>query len=96
MLESLFNKVAEIFEIQNRLQHTYFPVNIAKFLRTAFFYRTSLVAASEKTWVSEIAHYVIVLLHMYYFNDIRLYLIWILYICLGFNVNLIYIILLSN
>ena len=36
MLESLFGKVAG---------HRCFPVNIAKFLRTAF-YRTPLVAAS--------------------------------------------------
>ena len=28
-------------------QHRCFPVNIAKFLRTASFYRTPLVAASE-------------------------------------------------
>ena len=37
-LESLFNKVAGIKAysfIKKRLQHRYFPVNIAKFLRTA-------------------------------------------------------------
>ena len=31
--------------VKKRLQHKYFPVNIAKFLRAAFFYRTPLVAA---------------------------------------------------
>ena len=40
VLESLFNKVAELKGcsfIKQRLQHRYFHVNIAKFLRTAFF-----------------------------------------------------------
>ena len=32
--------------IKNRLQHSYFPVNIAKYLRTGFFYRTLQVADS--------------------------------------------------
>ena len=32
--------------LKKRLQHRCFPVNIAKFLRTAFFYRTPLVATS--------------------------------------------------
>ena len=35
VLESLFNKVAGI-RLQKRLEHRCFPVNIAKFLRTAF------------------------------------------------------------
>ena len=34
MLESVFDKVAGL--IKNRLQHRYFPVNIVKFLGTAF------------------------------------------------------------
>ena len=40
VLESLFNKVAELKGcsfIKQRLQHRYFHVNIAKILRTAFF-----------------------------------------------------------
>ena len=32
---------------KKRFQHWYFSVNFAKFLRTTFFYRTPLVAASE-------------------------------------------------
>ena len=39
VLESLF--------IKKKLQHRCFPVNIAKFLRTDFSYRTPMVAASE-------------------------------------------------
>ena len=31
-----FSKIALKFFIKKRLQHRYFPVNIAKFLRTAF------------------------------------------------------------
>ena len=48
MLESLFNKVADLKAynfIKKRFQHRCFPVTIAKFLK-AFFYRTPLVAAS--------------------------------------------------
>ena len=48
VLESLFNKVAGLNTcnfIKKRLRHRYFPVNIAKSLRTAS-YRASLVAAS--------------------------------------------------
>ena len=40
VLESLFNKVAGLdacIFIKKRKQHRYFPVNIAKFSRTAFF-----------------------------------------------------------
>ena len=38
VLESLFNKVAEAFNLnKKRLQHKCFPVNTAKFLITAFF-----------------------------------------------------------
>ena len=51
MLKSLFNKVAGLKPcnfIKKELQHMYFPVNIAKFLRTAFFYRTALVTASVR------------------------------------------------
>ena len=33
--------------LKKRLWHRCFPVNIVKFLRTPFFYRTSLVAASK-------------------------------------------------
>ena len=47
--QSVFNKVAALkaFDlIKKRLQHKYFPVDIVKFLRTVFFFRTSLVAAS--------------------------------------------------
>ena len=38
VLESLF--------IKKKLQHSGLPVDIAKFLRTDFFYRTPMVAAS--------------------------------------------------
>ena len=50
VLESFFNKVADLQAnfIKKKLQHRCFPVNIAKFLRTAF-YRTPTVAASELT-----------------------------------------------
>ena len=47
MLESLFNKVARLHAcnlIKKRLQHSCFPLNIAKLVKTAFFYRTPLVA----------------------------------------------------
>ena len=47
MLESLFKKVADLEahkSIKRRLQHRCFPVNIAKFLKTAF--SKELVAAS--------------------------------------------------
>ena len=50
MLESLFNTVACLKAcnyIKKRLQHRGFPVNIGKLLRTAFFFRTFLVAASD-------------------------------------------------
>ena len=44
---SLFLKKLQPCDImKKRLQHRYFPVNIAKFLRTAF-YRTLLVATVE-------------------------------------------------
>ena len=49
MLESLFNNVADLKAcgfIKKRLQHRCFLVNIPRFLRTAFFYRARLVAAS--------------------------------------------------
>ena len=36
VLESLFNKVALKLFIKKRFQHSYFPVNIVKFLRTVF------------------------------------------------------------
>ena len=36
LLELLFKKVALKFFIKKRLQQRYFPVNIAKILRTAF------------------------------------------------------------
>ena len=50
MLESLFNKVAKACNfIKKRLQHKCFPANIAKFLKTAFLYRTLLVAVSVGT-----------------------------------------------
>ena len=42
-----FNKV------EKRLWHSYFPVNFAKILRTPFFYRTPLVAASEFCEISK-------------------------------------------
>ena len=42
MLESLFNKVTGF--IKKRLQHSFFPVNIAKFLRSSL--KTPLMAAS--------------------------------------------------
>ena len=37
VLECLFNKIAGLQVSKKRLQHRCFPVNIAKFLRTAFF-----------------------------------------------------------
>ena len=43
MLEFLFNKVAGLKETPTQV----FPVSIAKFLRTAFFYRTSPMASSR-------------------------------------------------
>ena len=49
VLESLFKKVADKRDRnfnKNRLQHWCFSVNIAKFLRKAFFCRTPPVAAS--------------------------------------------------
>ena len=40
--------------VKKRLWHRWFPVNFAKFLRTAFSYRTPSVAASESChWYSE-------------------------------------------
>ena len=54
MLESLFNKVADLKArnfIKKRLEHRYFPVNIEKFLRTIF-YRTPPVAASYLLYAS--------------------------------------------
>ena len=50
MLESLFNKAAGLKArnfIKKRLQHRYFLVNIVKYLRIAFWYRTPPVVASE-------------------------------------------------
>ena len=50
VLESLFNKVAGLKAcnfIKKRLQYSCFPVNIAKMLRKAFFYRAPSVAASK-------------------------------------------------
>ena len=41
VLESLFKNVSLKFFIKKRLQHKYFPANIAKFLRTAFVINTS-------------------------------------------------------
>ena len=49
VLESLFNKIAglEAYDfIKKTLQHRCFPVKLAKFLRTPFFYRTPQVATS--------------------------------------------------
>ena len=60
MLESLFNKVAGLRPatlLKKRLQRRCCHVNIAKFLRRAFFYRTPPVAASPST--SEILSYCI-------------------------------------
>ena len=42
MLESLLKKVAGL-----RLQRRRFPVNMANFFKTSFFYRTFLVAAFQ-------------------------------------------------
>ena len=52
MFEFLLKKVASLQAynfIKKRLQHRCFPVNIAKFLRTAFLWNTSPVAAIEPT-----------------------------------------------
>ena len=49
VLESLFNKIAGLEDcnfIKKTLQHRCFPVKLAKFLRTPFFYRTPQVATS--------------------------------------------------
>ena len=49
VLESLFNKIAGLAAcnfIKKTLQHRCFPVKLAKFLRTPFFYRTPQVATS--------------------------------------------------
>ena len=49
MLESLFNKVADLQVynfIDKKLQHRSFPGKLAKFLRTPFLHRADLVAAS--------------------------------------------------
>ena len=50
MLESLFNKVASLSAcsfIRKRLKRRHFPMKLAKFLRTPFFYRTLPVAVSD-------------------------------------------------
>ena len=46
VLKSLFNKFAYCNILKKRLLHRCFPVKFVKFLRTAFFYRASPVAAS--------------------------------------------------
>ena len=49
MSESLLNKVADLKTTnftKKSLQHRGFPVNIAKFLRTSFFYCTPPIAGS--------------------------------------------------
>ena len=51
LLESLFNKVAGLQAdcfIKKRLQHRYFLVDFAKFLKTPFFNKTPPMVASEK------------------------------------------------
>ena len=51
VLVSLFDKVAGLKVcnfIKTRIQHRCFPVNIAKFLRKQFFFKTPLVAAPEE------------------------------------------------
>ena len=59
-----------------------FSCEYCKISKISFFCRTPLAVASEKTCVREITHYAIVLFYMCYFNDIRLYSIGILCICL--------------
>ena len=52
MRESHSNKVARLRPaslLKKRLCHRCFPVNFAKILRIPFFYRTSLVVASERS-----------------------------------------------
>ena len=47
MLEYFFNEAAGLQAcnfIKKRLQHTYFPVNIAKFLKTPFLQTPSVAA----------------------------------------------------
>ena len=44
----LFTDLQACNFIKNRLQHRIFFMNIAKFLKTTFFYRTLLVAVSEQ------------------------------------------------
>ena len=44
MFESLLKEVADL-----RLQHRRFLVNMVKFFKNSFFYRTPLVAASQHT-----------------------------------------------
>ena len=48
MLESLFNKVTDLRACNFVKQRRFFPVNIPKFLRTFFVYRTPLGAAFVK------------------------------------------------
>ena len=53
MLEYLFNKVGLI---KKRLQHRCFSVKFAKVLRTPFFNKTPLVAASEQIQEISVVH----------------------------------------
>ena len=72
-LESLFIKVAGLKAckfIKKRLQHTCFSGDIAKFLRTAFFFRTPAVVAHSAEAIvvghNEMAFLVLFVLMMFF------------------------------
>ena len=58
-MKSLSNKVAVLKAcnfIKKRFQHTCFPENIAKFLRTHLFYRTPPVSASDNPSMADFGY----------------------------------------
>ena len=57
--------------IKKRLQHSCFPVNIAKFFRMAFFYRTPTVPVSSSCWITEVVSTKIFLLQKC--NDFQIF-----------------------
>ena len=59
-MKSLFNKVKGLRVcsfIKKRLQHRYFPVKFEKFLKSTFFYKIPLVAASEEQVAGEVGNF---------------------------------------
>ena len=77
VLGSLFNKVAALKAysfIKKRLQHRCFPVNIAKFLKTAFIYLYIL--------------YLMLTIYSYYYKKIKqLHIIFCMLIHVNYNKN---------